>query len=209
MAASGGFNLGAMTLGIAGAILAYSGVRGKHISTVLRSLLAGNAPTGGAESGLQIAPSTGSDASNNAPDGADIGSLGTVGSVSGNWATKQYSRNGPETLSFAQYRQLWVANGGPGGSTAIIAAAITQPESGRRPGAVQANQPYATTGWGPWQITPGNSVPSAGIDDALLIPNNNAKAAVAKFKGAGNSFRPWVTFTSGAYAQYLGAAQNG
>lgn len=90
---------------------------------------------------------------------------------------------------------------------AIIATAITNPESGRQPGVVQSGQPYSTTGWGLWQITPGNSVPSVGTDDALLDPLTNARAAYAKFQGAGNSFRPWTTYTDNAYQPYLSAAQ--
>lgn len=90
---------------------------------------------------------------------------------------------------------------------AIIATAITNPESGRQPGVVQSGQPYSTTGWGLWQITPGNSVPSVGTDDALLDPLTNARAAYAKFQGAGNSFRPWTTYTDNAYQSYLSAAQ--
>ena len=61
--------------------------------------------------------------------------------------------------------------------------------------------PYATTGWGIWQVTPGNSVPSIGVDNALLNPTVNAKAAVAKEQSQG--LGAWTTYTSGAYQQYM------
>lgn len=108
-------------------------------------------------------------------------------------------------LSYAQLEGLWIQAGGPP-AVAPIAAAIVYPESGGNPAIVQAGQPYSTTGWGLWQITPGNSVPSVGVDRALLDPLTNARAAVIKFKGAGNSFRPWTTFMNGSYRQYMNGA---
>ena len=114
--------------------------------------------------------------------------------------------SGPGTLSARAIEGYWTSVGGPGGQIANIAQAITVPESGRRPGAVQAGQPYATTGWGLWQITPGNSEPQAGINQALLNPHNNAIAAVAKYRQAGNSFTPWTTYVNGLYRPYLLAA---
>lgn len=108
-------------------------------------------------------------------------------------------------LSYATLEGLWILAGGPA-SAASIAAAITYPESGANPNSIQAGQPYATTGWGLWQITPGNSVPSVATDRGLLQPFANARAAVAKYKGAGNTFRPWTTYTSGKYLAYV---QNG
>jgi hypothetical protein len=110
---------------------------------------------------------------------------------------------GPGTLSLGAIERLWTAAGGPGGGWAHIAAAITGAESGFRPGAVQQGQPYATTGWGLWQITPGNSEPQFGVNQALLNPMNNAGAAVAKFRGAGYTFAPWTTFMDGAYLQFM------
>ena len=103
----------------------------------------------------------------------------------------------------AQIARDWMSAGGPGGIIAAIAAAITGAESGFRPGAIQQGQPYATTGWGLWQITPGNSEPQAGINGQLLNPYRNAVAAVAKYRQAGNSFTPWTTFVDGAYLQFM------
>ena len=95
------------------------------------------------------------------------------------------------TLSYSQLEGLWLAGGGPA-SVESIAAAIALAESGGRD-VVQQGQPYATTGVGPWQITPGGSL------DLLT----NAREAVAKYKAAGNSFAPWTTFNDGAYRQFL------
>ena len=39
----------------------------------------------------------------------------------------------------------------------------------------------------------------------MLDPWNNAEAAVAKFRSAGNSFTPWTTYTNGAYLNDLPA----
>ena len=92
--------------------------------------------------------------------------------------------------------QLWIDNGGPP-QVANVAAAIAMAESGGQ-SVKQKGQPAATTGWGIWQITPG--------DPSLLDPNTNAKAAVAKYKAAGNSFSPWTTYNDGAYLSFLAGA---
>jgi hypothetical protein len=105
-------------------------------------------------------------------------------------------------LSYAALEEYWIEAGGPA-AVAPIAAAITYPESSATPSTVQQGQPYATTGWGLWQITPGDSVPSVGINSALLDPLTNAKAAVAKYTAAGDSFSPWTTFESGTYLKYV------
>lgn len=91
-------------------------------------------------------------------------------------------------------------------AAAVIATAITQPEADRMPGIQQSGQPYSKTGWGLWQITPGNSVPSVGTDDQLLDPLTNARAAYAKYHAAGDTFRPWTTYTNGAYKAWIAAA---
>jgi hypothetical protein len=104
--------------------------------------------------------------------------------------------------SLRQIENWWIGAGGPGGGTAHVAAAITGAESGFNPRIVQQGQPYATTGWGLWQITPGNSVPSVGIDQQLLNGPTNARAAVAKYRAAGG-FSPWTTFESGAYLRFM------
>jgi Lysozyme like domain len=103
--------------------------------------------------------------------------------------------------SYSQLEGYWISAGGPA-AVAPIAAAIALAESAGS-NVIQQGQPYSTTGWGLWQITPGNSEPSIGVDNALLDPETNAKAAVAKYEQAGNSFSPWTTYTSGKYEQFL------
>jgi Lysozyme like domain len=103
--------------------------------------------------------------------------------------------------TYSQLEGFWTGAGGSS-ATAGIAAAIAMAESSGE-NVIQQGQPYATTGWGLWQITPGDSEPSIGTDNALLNPQTNAKAAVAKWKAAGESFSPWTTFTSGKYLQFL------
>lgn len=104
--------------------------------------------------------------------------------------------------SMAQLEQYWIAAGGPSAVAPTMAAIAMAESSGSN--VIQQGQPYATTGWGLWQITPGNSVPSAGTDQALLDPANNARAAVAKYNSQG--LGAWTTYTSGAFRQYLGGA---
>jgi hypothetical protein len=103
--------------------------------------------------------------------------------------------------TYSQLEGFWTGAGGSS-ATAGIAAAIAMAESSGE-NVIQQGQPYATTGWGLWQITPGDSEPSIGTDNALLNPQTNAKAAVAKWKAAGESFSPWTTFTSGKYLSFL------
>jgi len=84
------------------------------------------------------------------------------------------------------------------GADLATAVALTHPESGGDPGAVQKGQPAATTGWGLWQITPGGP--------ELLDPQANANEAFRKYKQA-NGFSPWTTYTNGSYARWLPQAQ--
>jgi phage-related protein len=122
---------------------------------------------------------------------------------------RRYISNAPPTsssgtsntaLSYGALEDYWEKAGGPAG-VASIAAAITFAESGAIPSTVQQGQPYATTGWGLWQITPGNSEPQFGVDNALLNPQNNADAAVAKYNSQG--FEAWTTYDTGAYLKFL------
>jgi len=108
------------------------------------------------------------------------------------------------TLGFARIEGYWVAAGGPA-SKAATAAAIAGAESTYYPGNIQPNQAYSQTGWGLWQITPGNSESQFCVDFRLLDPWNNAEAAVAKFRAAGDSFSPWTTYNDGAYRSFLPA----
>ncbi|MFL6139667.1 MAG: hypothetical protein ACJ74O_17965, partial [Frankiaceae bacterium] len=106
------------------------------------------------------------------------------------------------SLGFASIEGFWIAAGGPP-AQAATAAAITGAESAYQPGIIQAGQPYSLTGWGLWQITPGDSESTYCVDYRQLDPWNNAEAAVAKYRGAGNSFSPWTTYQNGAYRGFL------
>jgi len=106
-------------------------------------------------------------------------------------------------VSYAQAEGLWIKAGGDP-SVAAIAAAIMFPESGGNPQAINPTDNNGTqSSWGLWQISTGTH---ATPDPNWADPLTNAKLAVAKYKGAGNSFRPWGTYNSGAYRRYL---QNG
>ena len=109
-------------------------------------------------------------------------------------------------LSWAQVAAAAVL-GGWSYSDAVIAVSITQPESSRDDTVIQQGQPYATTGWGLWQITPGNSVPQFGINNAMLNPLNNAKAG--HFKWQGNGWWPWTTWQDGLNVPWIPDAQGG
>ena len=89
---------------------------------------------------------------------------------------------------------------------ATTAVSITMPESGRDAAIIQQGVPYSQQGWGLWQITPGNSEPQFGIDNQLLDPLNNARAALAKYQGDGDSFQPWTTWAHGLNAPYIDVA---
>ena len=85
-------------------------------------------------------------------------------------------------------------------------AAVALAESRGR-NIVQRGQPYSRTGWGLWQITPGNSEPQFGVDRALLDPHRNAEAAVAKEQSQG--LGAWTTYTSGAYRAFMPRGSKG
>lgn len=100
--------------------------------------------------------------------------------------------------SYAQLEGYWDNAGGDPNVAPVMAAIALAESSGINQ--IQKGQPYAKTGWGLWQITPGNSEPQFGTDQALLNPVNNAHAAVAKYNTGG--LGEWTTYTSGAYKQY-------
>lgn len=98
-------------------------------------------------------------------------------------------------LSLGQVAQ-YAYNAGFRGNDLVTAVAITVPESGDNPNALNAPE----RGIGLWQITPGTS--------ADYDPQTNANDAYKKYVAAGYSFSPWTTYTGGEYRQYLGAAAN-
>ena len=106
--------------------------------------------------------------------------------------------------SFRQLEGLWEQAGGPH-PVAPVAAAIALAESSGNPNAINATDNNGTqTSWGLWQISDGtHRMPVPNI----LNPQVNAKQAVAKYRGAGGSFKPWGTFNTGAYLKFLPKGQ--
>lgn len=168
-----------------GMVLVWSGYKNATLADTLKGFLSGNVPAGSPTGTPQIG------LTNNSTGSGSLGSSGSTGTV---------IPSIPGTISYSQAETYWTMAGGPSNLAATMAA-IASAESGLQPGVVQQGQPYATTGWGLWQITPGNSEPQIGTDKQLLNGLTNARAAVAKYKSGGLS--QWTTYTSGAYAQYL------
>lgn len=102
--------------------------------------------------------------------------------------------------SYAQLEGLWI-NAGGSQAVAPIAAAIALAESGGCSAALNPTDNNGTqTSWGLWQISDGtHGQPVPGI----LSPATNARQAVAKYQGAGSTFSPWGTYSSGAYRKYV------
>lgn len=96
--------------------------------------------------------------------------------------------------SYAQLEQIWINNGGSA-ATAPIAAAIATAESGGGAGSYDDDS-NGSVDRGLWQI---NSVHGA---ESTFDVNANAQAAVA-ISNNGTNWKPWTTFTSGAYLRYL------
>lgn len=112
----------------------------------------------------------------------------------------------PGRLSPVAIAQL-ASNAGFSGKDLVTAVAIALAESGGNPGVV-----------GDLNITPGGSVGLWQINlrwhpeytaAMLTDPQTNADAAYAVYRAAGDSFRPWSTFKSGAFTANLDAAQSG
>jgi LysM repeat protein len=89
--------------------------------------------------------------------------------------------------SCAGLESLWKAAGG-NPADAVIAAEIAMAESGGNPNAISPTNDY-----GLWQINGSNG------SLATLNPAANAHSAVV-LSNNGTNWRPWTTFTSGAYA---------
>jgi Lysozyme like domain len=181
-----------MVMTVAGAVLLWSGIKGKSVTTILKDILSGKNPDAAPETNTL---STSASASGSVSSGTNI--LGDIGSQFVPTSTSK------SQLSFSQVENYWIMAGGPA-AVAPIMAAISTAESGRDANAIQQGQPYATTGWGLWQITPGDSEPQIGTNEQLLNPLTNARAAVAKYNSQG--LGAWTTYTSGIYERYLGGA---
>lgn len=115
--------------------------------------------------------------------------------------TSQASALTAHHLTTSEIEQAWISGGGPK-ALAPIMAAIAMAESSGNPSSIQQGVPYGSQGWGLWQITPGDSEPQVGSNQALLNPVTNARAAVAKYNSQG--LQAWTTYTSGAYKRYMG-----
>jgi hypothetical protein len=105
-------------------------------------------------------------------------------------------------FTYSQLEGLWINAGGPK-AVAYIAAAIALAESSGNSAALNKTDNGGTqTSVGLWQVSNGtHSYPSA-----WTTPAGNAAEAVAKYQGAGNSFSPWGTYTSGAYKADLNSS---
>lgn len=96
---------------------------------------------------------------------------------------------------------------------AVTMTAIALAESGGRPEAHNPNRSTGDNSYGLWQINMIDSLGPArrkefgiGSDDALFDPQTNAAAAF-QVSGGGGNFKPWTTYTSGAYKSHLDEAR--
>lgn len=109
--------------------------------------------------------------------------------------------------SFAQLESFAIQGGFPPAYAPTMAAIALAESSGNN--VVQQGQPYGSTGWGLWQITPGNSAPQFGVDQALLNPVANAQAAHWKWVNAGGNEAAlrsqWTTYASGKWLTFMPA----
>jgi hypothetical protein len=104
----------------------------------------------------------------------------------------------------------WAANAGFSGADLVTAVAIAYAESSGDPSAYNpetaANTPEGQGSYGLWQIYLKAHPEFNGLD--LYDPQTNANAAFSVYSAAGNSFKPWSTFTSNAFSKYLNQAGN-
>lgn len=163
---------------VAGGILVWSGVKGETIAQTVGELARGQQPTGADTQAITVpsAPSTATSAG---------GGGGSVGPPA----------NGTK-YSYGQLKTLWTLAGGAI-SLADTMAAIALAESG---GQSNAHNPSGASGL--WQIEiPINAQYVPGGAANVYNPIANARAAVSIERAQG--LGAWVTYTSGAYRQYL------
>jgi hypothetical protein len=98
----------------------------------------------------------------------------------------------------------YAQNAGFSGVDLVNAVAVALAESGGDPGAVGDLDLTPGGSVGLWQINLKAHPDLAGLD--LTDPQTNANAAYQVYSDAGNSFGPWTTWKTGAYAAYMGAA---
>lgn len=98
--------------------------------------------------------------------------------------------------SYTQLKQF-ALNAGFTGKSADTAAAIALAESSGNPNAINYNDPQGS--YGLLQI---NQKAHPGTSTTALDPQGSFNLAY-NISGGGTNFRPWSTYTSGAYQQYL------
>jgi hypothetical protein len=101
---------------------------------------------------------------------------------------------------FAQLEQLWVSAGGPASEEQTAAAIALAESDGCSTDLNTTDNGGTQTSYGIWQESNGTHRPPVAN---ILNPKVNAREAVAKYDGAGDSFSPWGTYDSGAYEQFL------
>jgi hypothetical protein len=101
-------------------------------------------------------------------------------------------------------------NAGFRGVDLVTAVAIAYAESSGNPNAVgdQSLAPERGPSIGLWQINIGSKAHPDLAEWNLTDPLTNARAAFRVYQDAGNSFRPWSTFTSTRYQAFLQRANN-
>lgn len=100
-------------------------------------------------------------------------------------------------LSRAQVSQ-YAAQAGFKDQALVIALAIAQAESGFNTEAIDHDS-NGSTDYGLWQI---NSIHGFNSSSLLNSPLYNAQAAY-KVSGGGSNWKPWTTYTSGAYLKFM------
>jgi hypothetical protein len=110
----------------------------------------------------------------------------------------------------AQQIAGYAQTAGFSGPDLVTAVAVALAESSGNPQAHGDKSLGTGIGsFGLWQIY-ADAHPEFGPDfSALFDPQTNAQAAYQVYQAAGGSFRPWSTFNSGAYFQYVEQAQQG
>ena|SRR5215471_18236812 len=120
------------------------------------------------------------------------GSSGGTGSPVPGKGASSTSLSG--NLTKSQLQQLWIQAGG-NPAQANMASAIAMAESGGRD-VVSPPNTDGSLDRGYWQIN------SSHGSQSTLDPLGNARAAIA-ISSNGTNWKPWVTFNSGAYRQFL------
>lgn len=113
----------------------------------------------------------------------------------------------PRTLSEGTIWELVVTRWRPFGMDQVaIAAAVLLAESGGRTDAINVNTD-GSRDRGPWQI---NDRAHPDVPDSCAFDSVcSTDAALRIYKAAGNSFKPWVAFTSGSYKDKMGQVKIG